>query len=407
MEYVNDWDQFNELFTPWQNGVIIYGFGEVAHKVLYHLYYRNMLEGTVVCIAINDVDDTLCIRHLNFPEWPDYINKMEVVDYRELPHFREDTPIFVCTSENKHEEINKDLTAFGFRKIKFLSDNFAWSLRCSVQDIEQNILYRIDFKLNELGKCLVETNYKIEEQQEVARVNSNAFGEYRNAFYGRDVVIVATGPTLKYYNPIPNAIHIGVNFAYRRKEFPLDFLFLTDYFNIRENNIYKNNPDDFVQGLKKIREKIFIGKLSRRSIYEDYRDVPADYELLNEKCVPYKCDYYISGTVHQDITTHGLMDFWSVVFSAMHFALFTNPKRIFIVGCDVSDYGHFYKENVSTRMKKLSMYLPVLKLGWLRVKKFAGQLYPNTEIVSINPVGLRALFKDVYTENNIERLVGE
>lgn len=41
-----------------------------------------MLEGTLVCIAINDDIDDLCIRHLNFPKWPDHINRTEVVDYR-------------------------------------------------------------------------------------------------------------------------------------------------------------------------------------------------------------------------------------------------------------------------------------------------------------------------------------
>ena len=42
--------------------------------------------------------------------------------------------------------------------------------------------------------------------------------------------------------------------------------------------------------------------------------------------------------------------------------------------------------------------LELAKVGYARTKMFARQYYPETEIISINPVGLRGLFKDVYTE---------
>ena len=37
----------------------------------------------------------------------------------------------------------------------------------------------------------------------------------------------------------------------------------------------------------------------------------------------------------------------------------------------------------------------VIKL-WLKLKKFAKTYYPDTEIISVNPVGLKGIFKDVY-----------
>ena len=400
MEYIRDWKQFNNLFTPRKNYVIIYGFGEVAHTVLNYLYYKNMLEDTLVCVAINDKEDTLSTRHLEYPVWPDRYNDIDIVDYHELPHFRTDTNVLVCTSENKHNEINMDLTEFGFRKILFISDEFAWCLRIVAKEIEQDMLFKIDFKLNELGKCLADLKYRVEQKQEIVRVNTAAFDEYKNAFKDRDVVIVATGPTLKDYQPIPGAVHIGVNFAYRKADIPLDFLFLMDGYNIRENIIQENGSNDLIQGVGSIKERIFIGRLERRSIYEHYQDLPIDYDLMNKKCKPYKADYYLSGTIYSDITSHALMHFRTTVFCAIQFALFTNPKRIFIVGCDVSDKGHFYKDDKDKLIKCGKINSPMLKLGWLRIKKFARQHYPNTEIVSINPVGLRGLFKDVYTDGN-------
>ena len=33
---------------------------------------------------------------------------------------------------------------------------------------------------------------------------------------------------------------------------------------------------------------------------------------------------------------------------------------------------------------------------WHQLKRFAQVFYPNTEIISINPVGLKGIFKDEY-----------
>ena len=33
---------------------------------------------------------------------------------------------------------------------------------------------------------------------------------------------------------------------------------------------------------------------------------------------------------------------------------------------------------------------------WKKLKEFADEKYPNTEIISVNPVGLKGLFKDEY-----------
>ena len=40
--------------------------------------------------------------------------------------------------------------------------------------------------------------------------------------------------------------------------------------------------------------------------------------------------------------------------------------------------------------------------GYQEIKKFAEQLYPDTEIISINPVGLKGVFHNMYTESYLE-----
>ena len=75
----------------------------------------------------------------------------------------------------------------------------------------------------------------------------------------------------------------------------------------------------------------------------------------------------------------------------MQFALFTNPKRIYIVGCDCSS-GYFNEETKEIKPNKM------LVKSWKELKKFVEIYYPETEIISVNPVGLKGLFKDLYQD---------
>ena len=48
-----------------------------------------------------------------------------------------------------------------------------------------------------------------------------------------------------------------------------------------------------------------------------------------------------------------------------------------------------------------------MKTGYAQMKMFARFYYPETEIISINHVGLCGLFKDVYTDEYLEALKRE
>lgn len=95
--------------------------------------------------------------------------------------------------------------------------------------------------------------------------------------------------------------------------------------------------------------------------------------------------------IYQDICKHELTDFYSIYSAALQFAFFTYPKRIYLAGCDCAHTGHFYD-------KGAPFIFWGMKVGYARMKMFAKVHYPDTEIVSINPVGLRGLFSDVYTD---------
>jgi len=86
-------------------------------------------------------------------------------------------------------------------------------------------------------------------------------------------------------------------------------------------------------------------------------------------------------------------DFGSVVFSAIEFALWTNPKRIFLVGCDCTSTGHFDNATDKTGLPTS------MRATYVKLKGFAHTYYPDTEIISVNPVGLKGLFRDWYQKD--------
>ena len=82
---------------------------------------------------------------------------------------------------------------------------------------------------DKLNLCYYETaNFK--NLVQCQHLHQKVFGPYRNAFKGRNVVLVATGPTAKYYRPIKDAIYVGVNNACLLDNVELDYLFCQDFY---------------------------------------------------------------------------------------------------------------------------------------------------------------------------------
>ena len=86
----------------------------------------------------------------------------------------------------------------------------------------------------------------------------------------------------------------------------------------------------------------------------------------------------------------------SVVFHAMQLALFTNPRKIYLVGVDASDTGHFNGDTLTS--KNVISSLPKTLVGYRKFKEFASLSNPDTELVSINPVGLAGIYTDMYSD---------
>ena len=248
----------------------------------------------------------------------------------------------------------------------------------------ENINNMIDWKINMIDekiKRITAINYQLNMSK---NINYNTFLKYKNINQGKEVVLIATGPTLNKYIPIKNALNVGVNQAIYYDKVKLDYYFLQDCKNSTKDvpEFIINNDDGKCQ--------YFFGVCDI-----DYmKDLVSESDAILIK----NAKRYVLDILHShdnliyDITSLPLADFESVVFEAIQFIFWTNPKRIYLVGCDVSESGHFNQKNNTLNISRV-------KLGWLKVKEFRDIYYPKTEIVSINPIGLNGIFKEIYSKN--------
>lgn len=201
--------------------------------------------------------------------------------------------------------------------------------------------------------------------------------KYKGIYKGKDIYIIGGGPTVKKFEPkqSSNSIYIGINRAYKDERIHFDYLFAQDQLTegLQEFLNYRGNE------CKKLLAIIPYNTYPRIKEYE----VDGQYEryvLASRKLRP----------LPYDISIEPFADLQGTVFSAIQFAIYTNPEHIFLVGFDCSA-GNIYNKNTSDQ------YQYQLK-GWKILKESLEKMGVVDKIISINPVGLKGMFQDVMTE---------
>ena len=294
-----------------------------------------------------------------------------------------------------YETTEQSLARIGFKNVVFLNDEAIKEIQVALQQF-QNSGQTMSWFMNHFTEKTTELEERIAEQNEVCAVNTKAFAEYRNRFRGKKVVIFASGPTSKYYKSIPDAIHIGVNFSWRREDIPLDYLFVTD------GRVDKPSEIPFAEGFKRIKEQIFIGIFVPR---KEWITLSENYSLKQNVSRFYYDGNNRNNRIHQDICKHPISGSGTIVHCALIFSLFAYAKEIYLVGCDTSRKEHFYdKVTQDKQVVNNDLVIHTIKVVYAQIKMFAKHYYPDTEIFSINPIGLKGLFSDVYTEDYLASL---
>ena len=222
-----------------------------------------------------------------------------------------------------------------------------------------------------------------------AELHKSTFAGYRNKFAGKNIVLVGAGPSLKKFKPIKDAIYVGLNRAFLYDGVKFDFLFSIDKAGI--DQIY----DQFIeyQAVK------FLGDQNLGPMYQ----IPESVINKIKDVKRYKTDAGFSSQFATDIEYMPLGNFNTVSLQAMQFILYTNPAKIYLVGIDCSNAGHFTDNtknhikdfDIEKRGENLTKWANVSVEFWKELQKFAQTYYPETEIISVNPVGLRGIFTDL------------
>lgn len=247
-----------------------------------------------------------------------------------------------------------------------------------------------------------------------AAVNRQTFLPFKNYCKGKKLVICGGGPTLSQFQPIEDAVYIALNRAVLFDKVNFDFIYAQDWEGIKaiQNELINYRPDKCQK---------LLGLFYLNSYNPDYdswvfsRNIPEDFA---EKCSAKRfitdifvlkdlgldgltgCDFVL------DIDNRPVGSFPNVALSAIQFALYMNPSKIYLAGIDQKG-GYFNYSNLTpdeaSNIEKIASqtyehHMNAHQYLWRKLKAFAKTYYPDTEIISVNPVGLKGIFKDWYQD---------
>lgn len=270
------------------------------------------------------------------------------------------------------------------------------------------LLQKLEEKINSLEKALSDNNlilkdllkrqvqyYKILFYQPLVAVHhQKVFTGYRGIHKNQEVVLLASGSTLNHFSPdmIPNAVFAGVNRTILSEKIQkiLNYLFITDWTGIASvsEEILKKCTASHCKKYFGIMKVGHMGENQSRPMQFPISFIErasAQYFYVTDSCLfPY------------DISLFPLTSWGSVVFPLIQFIMYTHPKRIYLAGCDC---GGVHFNNSGKLTEECSQGLV---RAWNSHKDFFKIYYPDIEVISINPVGLKGMFRDVYTKSYVE-----
>ena len=212
----------------------------------------------------------------------------------------------------------------------------------------------------------------------LANVYNRELLKFRGAFSDKDIYIIGNGPSERDFDPknidYENSIVVGINRAFKDARINFDFLFAQDSFpeGMKDFLDYRPGKCTKMLGIVCSNDSIRI-KMS---------------DTFQEDVLMYSLDFYQMGTFPLDISVQPFADLRGTVFSALQFALYTNPRAIKLVGFDCGN-GHAFKKDNKTNFDYQLQ-------SWMVVKQYLLSEFPMLKIISINPVGLKGLFLDEY-----------
>ena len=255
------------------------------------------------------------------------------------------------------------------------------------------MLNKIKQKVN---RKFQQTNYINAISMAATVANGECFRDIKNCNAGKAVAICGGGPTLQKYVPIPDTLHVALNRALLNKNVKYDWFIADDW-----DGVYFFQDELLNYDCRK-----FFGHQIGGGYF---RQIPESFRIACNAGRYYTDSYMVEDGFASrftcDIDKMAVGNMPNIALSAMQILLFTHPSKIYLVGCDASQ-GHFVQPDKLDANKikeqekdlKLAVSSDRVIQKWLELKAFAEAFYPDVEIISVNPVGLKGIFKDEYQE---------
>lgn len=362
--------------------IIIYGAGIAGRNFLKQVRTLHYCE--VLCLIDRNYDKVTC---------PD----IEVKSIDDISEYQYDYIVISVLNLSTKMMIKEELLGRGIPQEKIVASptpELEWEDNNSLIDVFRGLLYANNTPLLEYmyGGFQHDIISKVQRSINTAFLHQKTFGGFKNAHNGKSMVMIGAGPTVKDFQPIPDAVYVGLNRAFLLDKVTFDYLFSIDkagiadyyegFFNYRRGSCTKFIGDQNLGAGFQIPEGLLTG--------EDIRRYKTTAGYLPNRCT-------------LDIASEPLGNYESVSLQAMQFMLYTNPARIYLVGidCSTSSKGHFTGKiyDDASRNEDMKKNDEQSVRSWRELKAFADLYYPTVEIISVNPVGLKGIFKDLYQEN--------
>lgn len=256
-----------------------------------------------------------------------------------------------------------------------------------------------NIQLNEeLNHLYNEIIFGVQRSLATSLLHQKTFLEYRNCNQNNTVVLIGAGPTLNHFTPIKNAIYVGLNRAFLYDKVNFTYLFSIDKAGLDTGKEQYYDTFFAYDAVK------FIGD---QNLGEKYQIPYSRYAGIRNVREYMTTAGYMPDKLAYDLSTQPLANSASVSIQAMQFILYTNPKKIYLVGidCTTGSNKHFTGSCIdfSSRNENADNNDRYVIDCWKQIKEFADCYYPDTEIISVNPVGLRGIFRDIYTKSFLHK----
>lgn len=227
----------------------------------------------------------------------------------------------------------------------------------------------------------------------VSKLHTQVFPQFKNCNTNKNVTIIGCGPSINYYNNEANYVNLALNKAVLLDNIDFDYMFAFD-------SALLHTCPEYLSIIKQKKGIKFIGKFLNPEFKQNFPEIKDEdkyniYRYYASKRNGIPSLKIFEYELYSDMTTYPLPDYYSIAFAALKFALWTYPEKIYLVGLDTAQVGNFFDGPSAYNWEKMVE-------GYKRLKNFAKIYYPETEIISINPIGLKGLFKDVYTQSYVD-----